>query len=78
MMDVESSYSEFINCDRTGRRNAVPDIKGEGTAVGTSELTKDMAEMDLKAGEAAAAAAGAPAAEAEASSSQEQGKEGAS
>ncbi|KAM9444797.1 cAMP-dependent protein kinase inhibitor gamma isoform 2-T3 [Clarias gariepinus] len=77
MMDVESSYSEFINCDRTGRRNAVPDIKGEGTAVGTSELTKDMAEMDLKAG-AAAAAAGAPAAEAEASSSQEQGKEGAS
>ncbi|XP_060751090.1 cAMP-dependent protein kinase inhibitor gamma isoform X1 [Tachysurus vachellii] len=76
MMDVESSYSDFINCDRTGRRNAVPDIKGEGTVVGTSELTKDMAEMDLKAGEADAA--GAPAAEAEASSSQEQGKEGAS
>lgn len=50
MMDVESSYSDFINCDRTGRRNAVPDIKGEETVVGTSELTKDMAEMDLKAG----------------------------
>ncbi|XP_060792746.1 cAMP-dependent protein kinase inhibitor gamma [Neoarius graeffei] len=76
MMDVESSYSEFINCDRTGRRNAVPDIKGDGTEVGTSELTKDMAQMDLKEGEADAA--GAPAAEAEASSSQEQGKEGAS
>lgn len=50
MMDVESSYSDFINCDRTGRRNAVPDIKGEEKAAGTSELTKDMAQMDLKAG----------------------------
>lgn len=76
MMDVESSYSDFITCDRTGRRNAVPDIKGDGTVGSTSELTKDMAELDLKAGEDAAA--GAPAAQAEASSSQEQGKEGAS
>ncbi len=49
MMDVETSYSEFINCDRTGRRNAVPDIKGEAVAAGTGELTKDMAQMDLKA-----------------------------
>uniref|UniRef100_A0A3B5MMR0 Protein kinase (cAMP-dependent, catalytic) inhibitor gamma n=1 Tax=Xiphophorus couchianus TaxID=32473 RepID=A0A3B5MMR0_9TELE len=50
MMDVETSYSDFINCDRTGRRNAVPDITGEGAATAsTSELTKDMAEMDLKA-----------------------------
>lgn len=50
MMDVETSYSDFINCDRTGRRNAVPDIAGE-EAVGasTSDLTKDLAEMDLKA-----------------------------
>ncbi|XP_037539799.1 cAMP-dependent protein kinase inhibitor gamma [Nematolebias whitei] len=50
MMDVETSYSDFINCDRTGRRNAVPDISGEGSgAASTSELTKDLAEMDLKA-----------------------------
>lgn len=50
MMDVETSYSDFINCDRTGRRNAVPDIAGEGQATAsTSELAKDMAEMDLKA-----------------------------
>lgn len=49
-MDVETSYSDFINCDRTGRRNAVPDIAGEGeVAASTSELTKDLAEMDLKA-----------------------------
>lgn len=52
MMDVETtSYSDFINCDRTGRRNAVPDISGEEKSVpSTSELSKDMAEMDLKAG----------------------------
>lgn len=48
-MDVEASYSDFINCDRTGRRNAVPDIKGEAATVGAGELTKDMAQMDLKA-----------------------------
>lgn len=49
-MDVETSYSDFINCDRTGRRNAVPDIAGEGKErASTSELSKDMAEMDLKA-----------------------------
>lgn len=51
MMDVEASYSDFINCDRTGRRNAVPDItrEGEQAPASTSELAKDMAEMDLKA-----------------------------
>lgn len=51
MMDVEASYSDFINCDRTGRRNAVPDITREGEQVpaSSSELAKDMAEMDLKA-----------------------------
>lgn len=51
MMDVEASYSDFINCDRTGRRNAVPDITREGEQVpaSTSDLAKDMAEMDLKA-----------------------------
>lgn len=51
MMDVEASYSDFINCDRTGRRNAVPDITSEGEQVpaSTSELAKDLAEMELKA-----------------------------
>ncbi|KAM9342567.1 cAMP-dependent protein kinase inhibitor gamma isoform 1-T3 [Pholidichthys leucotaenia] len=64
MMDVETSYSDFINCDRTGRRNAVPDISGEGTVVATtSELTKDMAEMDLKAAEGDPGSSPAPEAE---------------
>lgn len=67
-MDVETSYSDFINCDRTGRRNAVPDITGEG-GTSTSELTKDMAEMDLKAAEGDPGASPAP--EAEGSTSQE-------
>ena len=48
MMDVEASYSEFISGDRTGRRNAVPDITEEAQEVGTSDLSKDMAQMDLK------------------------------
>ncbi|XP_031700670.1 cAMP-dependent protein kinase inhibitor gamma isoform X2 [Anarrhichthys ocellatus] len=76
MMDVETSYSDFINCDRTGRRNAVPDIAGEGEGEGeregaasTSELTKDLAEMDLKAAEGDPGASPAP--EAEGSTSQD-------
>ncbi|XP_020505955.2 cAMP-dependent protein kinase inhibitor gamma isoform X3 [Labrus bergylta] len=73
MMDVETSYSDFINCDRTGRRNAVPDIGGEGEGEGgasTSELTKDLAEMDLKAAEGGDPGA-SPAPEAEGSTSQD-------
>ncbi|XP_019720750.1 cAMP-dependent protein kinase inhibitor gamma [Hippocampus comes] len=69
MMDVETSYSDFINCDRTGRRNAVPDIAGEAKAeASTSDVAKDLAEMDLKdAGEPEAS----PAPEAEGSTSQD-------
>uniref|UniRef100_A0AAQ4QH39 Protein kinase (cAMP-dependent, catalytic) inhibitor gamma n=1 Tax=Gasterosteus aculeatus aculeatus TaxID=481459 RepID=A0AAQ4QH39_GASAC len=72
MMDVETSYSDFINCDRTGRRNAVPDLAGKGEGEGaasTSELTKDLAGMDLKAAEGDPGASPAP--EAEGSTSQE-------
>ncbi|XP_061701796.1 cAMP-dependent protein kinase inhibitor gamma [Syngnathoides biaculeatus] len=69
MMDVETSYSDFINCDRTGRRNAVPDIAGEGKVeASTSDVAKDLAEMDLKdAGEPEAS----PAPEAEGSAGQD-------
>ncbi|KAM4563729.1 cAMP-dependent protein kinase inhibitor gamma isoform 1-T3 [Odontesthes bonariensis] len=71
MMDVGTSYSDFINCDRTGRRNAVPDIAGkEGkVAASTSELTKDLAEMDLKVPEGDPGASPAP--EPEGSTSQD-------
>ncbi|XP_077425976.1 cAMP-dependent protein kinase inhibitor gamma isoform X1 [Vanacampus margaritifer] len=69
MMDVETSYSDFINCDRTGRRNAVPDLTGEGKAeASASDVAKDLAEMELKdAGEPQAS----PAPEAEGSTSQD-------
>ncbi|XP_053310178.1 cAMP-dependent protein kinase inhibitor gamma [Spea bombifrons] len=49
-MDVESAYSEFISCDRTGRRNAVPDIKGESTP-GVRDLSENMGEMNLQGAE---------------------------
>ncbi|XP_053280920.1 cAMP-dependent protein kinase inhibitor gamma isoform X1 [Pleuronectes platessa] len=70
MMDVETSYSDFINCDRTGRRNAVPDIEGqEKSTASTSDLSKDLAGMDLKAAEGDPGASPAP--EAEGSTSQD-------
>uniref|UniRef100_A0A8C4SHT9 cAMP-dependent protein kinase inhibitor gamma n=1 Tax=Erpetoichthys calabaricus TaxID=27687 RepID=A0A8C4SHT9_ERPCA len=47
-MEVEPAYLDFITCDRTGRRNAVTDIEGESSTLATSDLTKDLAQMDLK------------------------------
>ncbi|KAF7209108.1 cAMP-dependent protein kinase inhibitor gamma [Nothobranchius furzeri] len=70
MMDVETSYSDFINCDRTGRRNAVPDITGEESDVTSrSEITKELAEMNLQGAEGNPGASPAP--EAEGSTSQD-------
>ncbi|XP_041112398.1 cAMP-dependent protein kinase inhibitor gamma-like [Polyodon spathula] len=57
MMEVESAYSDFISSDRAGRRNAVPDIEVEGSVVGTSEVTKDLAQMELKTQEGEGTAA---------------------
>eukprot|EP00079_Xenopus_tropicalis_P031032 XP_017944803.1 PREDICTED: cAMP-dependent protein kinase inhibitor gamma isoform X2 [Xenopus tropicalis] len=48
MMDVESAYSEFISCDRTGRRNAVPDIKDKDETSQVGELSENMGELAIQ------------------------------
>lgn len=48
MTEVESGYSDFINCERTGRRNAVPDIAEETTTISTTELTAEMGQLDIQ------------------------------
>ncbi|XP_053575871.1 cAMP-dependent protein kinase inhibitor gamma [Bombina bombina] len=50
-MDIESAYTEFISCDRTGRRNAVPDIKGEGSTTGMRDLSENMGDLAIQGAE---------------------------
>ena len=51
MMEVESSYSDFISCDRTGRRNAVPDVQGDSEPMGLPKLAGAMGELALEGAE---------------------------
>lgn len=48
-MEVESStYTDFISCDRAGRRNAVHDIQREATTISMRKLTQDMGDLAVE------------------------------
>ncbi|NXN12340.1 IPKG inhibitor, partial [Indicator maculatus] len=49
-MEVESStYTDFISCDRAGRRNAVHDIQQEATAISMRQLSEDLGDLAVGA-----------------------------
>ncbi|KAF4793315.1 cAMP-dependent protein kinase inhibitor gamma isoform X1 [Turdus rufiventris] len=51
-MEVESStYTDFISCDRAGRRNAVHDIQREATTISMRKLTEDMGDLAVEGAE---------------------------
>lgn len=59
-MEIEPSYTDFISCDRTGRRNAIHDIQGDTTSISMRKLAGDIGELSIEgAGNQAAAAAAA-------------------
>lgn len=48
-MEVESStYTDFISCDRAGRRNAVHDIQRDANTISMRKLTKDIGELGVE------------------------------
>ena len=48
-MEVESStYTDFISCDRAGRRNAVHDIQRDANTISMRKLTKDISELGVE------------------------------
>ncbi|EOB03640.1 cAMP-dependent protein kinase inhibitor gamma, partial [Anas platyrhynchos] len=48
-MEVESStYTDFISCDRAGRRNAVHDIQRDATTISMRKLTEDISDLTVE------------------------------
>ncbi|PKU33056.1 camp-dependent protein kinase inhibitor gamma [Limosa lapponica baueri] len=51
-MEVESStYTDFISCDRAGRRNAVHDIQRDATTISMRKLTEDLGDLAVEGAE---------------------------
>uniref|UniRef100_A0A669P2Z3 cAMP-dependent protein kinase inhibitor gamma n=1 Tax=Phasianus colchicus TaxID=9054 RepID=A0A669P2Z3_PHACC len=62
-MEVESStYTDFISCDRAGRRNAVHDIQRDANTISMRKLTKDIGELGVEGAEASTSSERDPAA----------------
>uniref|UniRef100_A0A7M4EYR5 cAMP-dependent protein kinase inhibitor gamma n=1 Tax=Crocodylus porosus TaxID=8502 RepID=A0A7M4EYR5_CROPO len=51
VMEVEATYSDFISCDRAGRRNAVHDIQGDASAISMRKLAGNISELSIEASE---------------------------
>ncbi|XP_071429169.1 cAMP-dependent protein kinase inhibitor gamma [Pithys albifrons albifrons] len=51
-MEVESStYTDFISCDRAGRRNAVHDIQRDATTISMRKLTEELGDLSVEGAE---------------------------
>uniref|UniRef100_A0A8D0BG14 cAMP-dependent protein kinase inhibitor gamma n=1 Tax=Salvator merianae TaxID=96440 RepID=A0A8D0BG14_SALMN len=42
MMETEAAYSDFISCDRSGRRNAIHDLRGDASSLKLEKLASTM------------------------------------
>ncbi|XP_068933039.1 cAMP-dependent protein kinase inhibitor beta isoform X2 [Petaurus breviceps papuanus] len=47
MTDVQPVVTDFSSSERTGRRNALPDIRGSPGSPGLSELPKKLENLNL-------------------------------
>uniref|UniRef100_A0A4X2M9U3 cAMP-dependent protein kinase inhibitor beta n=1 Tax=Vombatus ursinus TaxID=29139 RepID=A0A4X2M9U3_VOMUR len=47
MTDVQPVVTDFSSSGRTGRRNALPDIRGSPGSPGSSELPKKLENLSL-------------------------------
>ncbi|XP_077191611.1 cAMP-dependent protein kinase inhibitor gamma [Paroedura picta] len=55
VMDNEPAYSDFITSDRSGRRNAIPDLQGDAS-LNLQKLAGNMSEIAISEGETEAEA----------------------
>ncbi|KAH0619112.1 hypothetical protein JD844_018792 [Phrynosoma platyrhinos] len=48
IMETEPAYSEFISCDRSGRRNAIADLQGDAAALKLENLASSLDDIALE------------------------------
>lgn len=46
-MESEAAYSDFISCDRSGRRNAIHDLQGDAAALKVEKLASTMGDIAI-------------------------------